>query len=345
MTQTLAQLADLVGGVIAGDPNLQIVGAAPFESAGEGEITLALDRHYISRLDQTRAAAVIVPLDAAREGKDLLKCSRPKVAFAKILDHFTRQPFQATGISKQAFVGERCRISPEVSIHPFVHVGSDVGIESGVTLYPGVVIGNGCHIGRDSVLRPNVTLYPGVRLGARVIVHSGTVIGADGFGYAFDGSRQVKIPQLGSVEIGDDVEIGANCCIDRATFGTTRLEHDVKLDNLVHIAHNCHIGANTVIVGCVGVSGSVEIGENCVFAGQSGVSDHVRIGDRVTVLAKSAVTRDIPAGSTVSGIPARDHREELRSRAALRQLPDLVREVRRLRRILLSQEGDRDRQE
>ncbi len=330
METTLAELARLVGGEIDGDPQLTISGAGPFEAADSHEITLAADRRYLNRLAETRAGAVIVPVEARAAGKTLLRTPQPKVAFARILQHFHSHPFIATGVSPLASVGEGCRIPELVSIHPFVVLGRGVELGERVTLWPGVFVGDGCRIGSDSTLHPNVTLYPGVRLGSRVVVHSGTVLGADGFGYVFDGQKQVKLPQTGGVEIGDDVEIGANCCVDRATFGMTRIENHVKLDNLVHIAHNCRIGENTVIVGCVGISGSADIGRNCVFAGQSGVADHVRIGDGVTVLARSAVYSDIPAGKVVSGTPARDHREELKTQAALRRLPEALKELRRL---------------
>jgi UDP-3-O-[3-hydroxymyristoyl] glucosamine N-acyltransferase len=332
MQATLGELAALVDGEVYGDPSLKLAGAGPFQSAGPDQITLAASRAYLSRLAQTQAGAIIVPAAADLAGRPQIRCSQPKVAFALILQHFHRTPFTSLGISPQARIGSDCRIPERVSIHPGVSVGSGVELGEEVTLHPGVSVGDGCTIGAGTTLHPNVSLYPGVKIGLRGIVHSGTVIGSDGFGYVFDGTRQVKIPQTGGVEIGDDVEIGANCCIDRATFGITRIEDHVKLDNLVHIAHNCRIGANTVIVGCVGISGSVEIGRNCVLAGQSGAADHVRIGDGVTVLARGAVYSDIPAGSVVSGAPARNHREELKVQAALRHLPELLTELRRLKR-------------
>lgn len=330
----LGELARLTGSRVEGDPGLEVSGAGPFETCGPGHVTLAANRKYLQRLSETQAGAVIVPADVevGASGKSLLRNARPKVAFALILDHFCRAPFTALGIAADAVIGEGCRIPERVSIHARVVLGHHVELGEEVTLYPGVVVGDDCRIGQGSVLHPNVTLYPGVRLGCRVIIHSGSVLGADGFGYVFDGKRQVKLPQTGTVEVGDDVEIGANCCVDRATFGVTRLERGVKLDNLVHIAHNCRIGENTVIVGCVGISGSVDIGRNCVIAGQAGAADHVVIGDGVTVLARSAVYNDIPAGSVVSGTPARDHREELKSIAALRRLPELVKELRRSRK-------------
>jgi UDP-3-O-[3-hydroxymyristoyl] glucosamine N-acyltransferase len=230
------------------------------------------------------------------------------------------------GISPLAHISESSRLSEDVTIFPFVFVGDEVVIEKGVTLFSGVHVGNHCVIGRGCVLHPNVTLYENVSLGERVILHSSTVIGADGFGYVFDGQTQVKIPQTGTVTIGDDVEIGANSCVDRAGFGATVLERGVKLDNHVHIGHNCRIGENTVMAGQVGLSGSVEVGKNCTFAGHSGVVDHVKIGDQVTVMMKSAVSKDIPSQSVVSGQPAMEHRQWMKIEAAGRRFPEIYRE-------------------
>jgi len=323
---TLQQLADQVGGTMEGPGALEITGVAPFETAGQGEITLAAGPAFLRNPEKTGASALIIPTKAEiRTGdKALLRVAQPKVAFAHILRLFHETPFVARGISSLAVVGRGCVIAPEVTIDPFVRLGAGVVIEAGVTLHSGVSVGDECRIGEGTVIYPNVTLYRKTIIGRRVIIHSGTVIGADGFGYVHDGKHQVKVPQTGHVEIGDEVEIGANCCIDRATFGATVIEDHVKLDNLVHVAHNCRIGRNTVIVGCCGISGSVRIGENCVLAGQVGVADHVTIGDGVTVLARAAVFKDVPSGSRVSGTPARDHREELRNQALLRRLPELL---------------------
>jgi UDP-3-O-[3-hydroxymyristoyl] glucosamine N-acyltransferase len=319
----LQELAERVGGRVIGDPQLAITGIRPFEAAEKGDLTLALERKYLDNLQATEASAVLVATELPAAAKALIVVGRPKVAFARLLNLFHSTPFQPLGISPLAFVGKGCRIADEVSIHPFVYVGEGAVIEARVTLYPGVHVGADCVIRGDSVLYSNVSLYPGVRVGRRNILHSGTVIGADGFGYVFDGKTQIKIPQTGTVILGDDVEIGANSCVDRATFGATEIEDGVKLDNHVHVGHNCRVGKNTVMVAQVGISGSVRIGSECVFAGHSGVVDHVTIGDRVTVLAKSAVTRDIADGKAVSGHPAIDHRSFLKIEALTRRLPEL----------------------
>lgn len=323
---TLQKLAEHVGGRVAGDSQMEIRGIQPFESAGPGDLTLAAQKKYQEHLDQTRASAVIVSPGVESEEKPLLQVERPKVAFARLLALFHPRPAAVKGISPQAHISESSRVFEDVTIHPFVFVGDEVVIEKEVTLFSGVHVGNHCVIGRGCVLHPNVTLYENVSLGERVILHSGTVIGADGFGYVFDGQTQVKIPQTGSVTIGDDVEIGANSCVDRAGFGVTVLERGVKLDNHVHIGHNCRIGENTVIAGQVGLSGSVEVGKNCTFAGHAGVVDHVKIGDQVTVMMKSAVSKDIPSQSVVSGQPAMEHRQWMKIEAATRRLPEIYRE-------------------
>ncbi len=305
---TLQKLAEHVGGRVAGDSQIEIRGIQPFESAGPGDLTLATQKRYQENLGQTRASAVIVSPGVVSDEKPLLQVERPKVAFARLLTLFHPRPAAAHGISLLAHISESAKVSEDVTIYPFVFVGDH------------------CVIGRGSVLHPHVILYEDVSLGERVILHGGTVIGADGFGYVFDGQTQVKIPQTGSVTIGDDVEIGANSCVDRATFGATVLERGVKLDNHVHIGHNCRIGENTVIAGQVGLSGSVEVGKNCTFAGHSGVVDHVKIGDQVTVMMKSAVSKDVPSRSVVSGQPAMEHRQWMKIEAVTRRFPEIYRE-------------------
>jgi UDP-3-O-[3-hydroxymyristoyl] glucosamine N-acyltransferase len=323
---TLEQLAQALEGQVVGDASLMIGGVRPFDQADTGDITLAADPKYRNHLDQTCASAVIVALGVEAPGKPLLQVAHPKLAFARAIALFYSEPFQAQGISPLAFIGKECRIAANVSIYPFVYVGDCAEIGERVTLHAGVVVGADCRIGAGCTLYPQVTLYPGVTLGQNVILHSGAVIGADGFGYVFDGQRQVKILQTGTVEIHDEAEIGANSTIDRATFGATVIERGAKIDDQVHVGHNCRIGENTVISSGVGISGTVTVGKNCILAGQVGVADHVTIGDNVVALARTGVTKDIPGGRTVSGYPPQDHREELRFQALLRRLPGLFEE-------------------
>ena len=333
-TYKIEELAGIVKGEVRGDPGFTVTAAKPFDSAEFNEITLASNQKLLSDLDKTAAGAVIVPPGTRFEGKTLLVAENPKAAFARILQLFHIKPFVTGGISGQAAIGKNCRISDKVTIEPFVVVGNQVVIRDQVTIGSGCSIGEGCVLGENCTLFPNVTLYPGVILGDRVTIHSGTVIGADGFGYVRDGDEQVKLPQTGNVEIGDDVEIGANSCVDRAAFGSTVLEKNVKIDNHVHIGHNCRIGEGTIIVGSVGISGSVTIGKNCIFAGQSGASDHVNIGDNVIVLAKTAVTKDVPSGMTVSGLHGRDHRGQIKTEAILNRLPDMYRDLKTIKKKL-----------
>lgn len=320
---TLQELAEYIGGRVVGDPRLEIKGIQSFEKAEAGDLTLALEKRYRNQITATRASAVIASADFSSTQKSVLQVKNPKLAFARLLAFFHEKAFAAEGISPLAQVGRGCHISDEVTIGPFVYVGDKVKIGDRVTLFPGVYVGDGCVIGQDCTLHPNVVLYENVSLGRRVILHGGTVIGADGYGYVFDGKRHVKILQTGTVVIKDDVEIGANSCVDRATLGTTVIEKGVKLDNHVHIGHNCKIGENTLIVAQVGLAGSVETGKDCAFGGQAGVIDQIRIGDRVRVMVKSAVTKDIDSDQTISGNPAMDHRRWMRLKALSRRLPEL----------------------
>ncbi len=324
---TLQQLAEHVAGQVSGDSHTEIRGIKPFDSAKPGDLTLANERKYRERLEKTQASAVIVSPEVASTKKALLQVQDPKIAFAQLMGLFYQKAFRARGISPHAQVSETADVSQDVSIYPFVFVGDEAVIKEEVTLYPGVSVGNHCVIGAGCTLYSNATLYDHVVLGSGVIVHGGAVIGADGFGYVFDGQQQIKIPQTGRVVIGDQVEIGANSCVDRATFGDTVIGKGVKLDNHVHIGHNCRVGENTVFVAQVGISGSVEIGKRCTFAGHAGSVDHVRIGDDVTVMMKTAVTKDIPSHSIVSGQPAMDHRQWMKVEALKRRFPEIYQEM------------------
>lgn len=323
---------------MVGDDEVLITGIASLDEAMDGQISFVAQRKYLPKIETSRASALIVPMEVTEARVPIIRTENPYLAYARVAALFSSRPFEARGVSKESWIGKDCRIDSNVSIYPFVYIGDSVRIEPGVTIYPGVYIGNEGSIGEGSIVYPNVTIMDRCIIGARVIIHSGVVIGSDGFGYARDGAKHVKIPQLGMVQIDDDVEIGANTTIDRAAMGKTWIKCGTKIDNLVQLAHNVIVGKDTLLIAQVGISGSVEIGDNVILAGQAGVAGHIKIGDRVTVGAKSGVPGSVPEGSIVSGIPAIPHQEWLRSSAVYRRLPDLLKEVRDLKKRIANLE-------
>ncbi|HXG53427.1 MAG TPA: UDP-3-O-(3-hydroxymyristoyl)glucosamine N-acyltransferase [candidate division Zixibacteria bacterium] len=338
-TKTLSELARAVGGEVLGDGGLVITKVAPIDEAGPGAITFLANPRYAKHLERTRASAVIVGRGAipaaAKPGPALLKAADPYVAFAKVLQLFHPAPRRRAGVSAGAHVDPEARVAPEATVYPNVFVGRGASVGERTVLFPGVFVGEGVSIGRDCVLHPNVVVREGCRIGDRVVLHAGVVIGADGFGYAGEGEGRVKIPQVGVVEIEDDVEIGANSTIDRATLGRTVIRRGVKIDNLVQIAHNVTVGENSVIAAQAGVAGSTRIGRNVILAGQAGVVNHVVIGDGAKIGPQSGIPRDVPAGAVLSGgIEAAPHRQWLRVMALLPELPALWAAVRALEKKL-----------
>ena len=324
MNVPLSKIAELVRGNIVGDSNIIITGAAPFELAGDHEITVAGNARYLKKIGDTQAAAIIVPRDTQSEAGSLVEVDNPMVAFAHVMQYFHPQARPTAGIHPSATIGRSFKCGQEVCIGPAVVVGANVTIGERVWLHPGVVIGDNVSIGNDCIIHPNVTILQECIIANRVIINSGTVIGCDGFGFAPDGESYHKIPHTGNVQIDDDVEIGANNTIDRATFGTTYIGRGVKTDNLVHIAHNVTVGENTVLVAQVGISGSVTIGKNAILAGQAGVAGHLTIGDGATVGPQTGVGRSVPDGQVVSaGIPEMPHRLWLRVQRIIPKLPEI----------------------
>lgn len=330
MTATLGELAALVGGEVIGDPSLEIEGISSLELAGPRQITFVAHARHAARLKECRAAAVVVANPEIGGDRPKLVVSNPYLAYAKIASFLNPVSHPRLGVSPHAFVHPEATIGAEVTIHPLVWVDRGAEIGDRATLYPGVCIAEGCVIGEDSVLYPGVVLYPRTRLGKRVIVHSGAVIGSDGFGFVREGQRAVKIPQLGIVTIEDDVEIGANDTIDRASFGSTTIKRGVKTDNLVQVGHNVVIGEDSLLAGQVGIAGSTELGRGVTLAGQVGVANGLRIGDGAIVGSKSGVAQDVPPGSVISGIPAIPHKTWLRNAQITQRLPDLVKRLRAL---------------
>ncbi|MBI4746133.1 MAG: UDP-3-O-(3-hydroxymyristoyl)glucosamine N-acyltransferase [Deltaproteobacteria bacterium] len=293
MEKTLRELAELVGGEVSGNPELFIKGAAPLQSAAEGDITFITSPKYAHLLKTTAASAVIAPPEIKVKDKDLIVSGNPQLAYAKILTLLNSRPYTAKGIDKRAYIGRRPRISNTVNIYPFAYIGDDVEIGERTVVHPGAFIGNGCIIGNDVAVYPNTTIMDRCIVGNRVIIHAGVVIGDDGFGFARDGKRHYKIPQVGVVRIEDDVEIGANTTIDRAASEKTWIKRGTKIDNLVQVAHNVVIGEDSIIVAQAGIAGSSILGSNVVLGGQVAVVDHVKLGNNVMAGGQSGVTSDV----------------------------------------------------
>lgn len=334
---TLVELARLVNGRILGDETLSIADANSLNKAGPGEIAFAVDERNIKRLNQTRAAACLIPEKfAGHEALQSASCTLvavadPLDAFLKILQLFRPQPARrALGISPVAHVDPQSRVGAGTTVFPGAFIDEDVIIGERCDIYPGVFIGRGCRIGNDCVLYPNVTLYTEVTLKDRVVLHAGAVLGADGFGYRFRGGKFEKIPQLGSVTVEDDCEIGANTTIDRGMIGPTVVGAGTKLDNQVMIGHNCELGKHNVFASQVGLAGSVTTGDYVRMAGQVGVADHVHLGKGSTLGAKSGVHKDIPDGETHVGYPARPEMEEMKIVMATARTPEMRKQLRDL---------------
>lgn len=334
MNITVAELAALMGGEVVGNPNVFVSGVGSVGEAKPGDVVLATDARFLQRAMESLASCVVADLNnntCSHNGKSIIKTADPLGAFAKALEYFRgAEPMPATGIGAGAVVERSATLGKDVAVGANCYVGKDVILGDGCVLFPSVYIGDGACIGDGAKIYPGAVVYPNCVLGKRVILQAGAVIGADGFGYTCQGQEYVKLPHAGIVEIGDDVEIGANTTIDRAKTGATVIGSGTKIDNLVHIAHNCKIGRNCVIVALVGVAGSVTIGDNVTLAGQVGVKDHVTIKDGCVVAARAGVVGDLADGSVVSGFPARDHRQEKRVQAARLHLPEIMQRLKAL---------------
>jgi UDP-3-O-[3-hydroxymyristoyl] glucosamine N-acyltransferase len=335
------EVAALVRGEIEGDGNLAIARVAKIEEAVAGDLTFVANPKYEKFLGTTNASAVLVStkLDTSRYRRQppitFIRVHDPYLAFLTVLKSTTHipDPFP-TGIHATAVVDPSARLGANVSLGAHVVVGRNAVIGEGTRISHGCVIGDEASVGRDCLFYPGVSIYHQCRIGSGVIIHSGVVVGSDGFGFAPqpDGTYQ-KIPQLGIAVVEDGVEIGANCTIDRATMGQTTIHRGVKLDNLVHIAHNVSVGEHTVIAAQTGISGSTKIGKNCMIAGQVGFVGHIEIADRTIIMAQSGVPKTITEpGKTYFGYPAKEHGRALRIEASLRSLPELVQEVRELQK-------------
>ena len=333
---TLTELAPLIRAELRGEGAVEVAGVGPLGAAGEAEVTLVADAARLGRLGESRAAAVIIPPGlaeaAALFGRPLLVAPDAKLAFARAVQLFHERPAAAPGVSPDLALGPGSRLGRDCSIHPRVTVGRDTRVGDRVTLHPGVVLGDRVTVGDDTVIFANVSVYDDTGIGARCRIHSGAVIGADGFSFVPDEEgRQYKLLQVGRVVIEDDVELGANCCVDRAGFGETRLRRGAKFDNLIQIGHNCEIGEDTVVAALAGFSGGTRVGRGVTIAGQIGTNQHITVGDRAVITARTGVTKSVAAGRVVGGMmPAMDYPKWRRAQVLFARLPELFERLKKL---------------
>lgn len=335
MEFTAKQIAEIIGGTVEGNPDAPLQTFDKIETAGSKALTFLANPKYAHHLYGSKAGAVLVgndftptqPIDVT-----LIRVADPYASLAQLMrmvDELTRP--RPRGVEQPSYVDDSVTIPDDAYIGAFAYVGKGVKLGSGVQIHPQAYVGPGVEIGSETVIYPGVKIYHGCKIGSRCIIHAGAVIGADGFGFApmADGTYS-KIPQLGCVEIADDVEIGANTTVDRATMGRTYISQGTKLDNLIQIAHNVEVGANTVMASQVGVAGSAKIGSNCMIGGQVGIAGHISVGDKVNIGAQSGIPSSVPSDKTVMGYPAIDSHKWLRQCAYLNRLPDLFQRVKTL---------------
>jgi UDP-3-O-[3-hydroxymyristoyl] glucosamine N-acyltransferase len=342
---TVRQLAELVRGQFSGDGDVLIHSARALKEAGPGDITFVESERYAGQLHASRASAVVVGPALAANGLTAIRVAEPLAAFITIASYLRgKSEPPPPGIDPRACVDPTAQIGPDPSILPFASVGAGTVVGARCRIHNGAVVGRNCRLGDDVIVYPNAVLYDDTVVGHRVIVHANAVLGADGFGYRLQDGRHVKMPQLGYVEIGDDVEIGAGTTIDRGTFGPTQVGAGTKIDNLVQVGHNCRIGRHNLLVSQVGIAGSCTTGDYVTFAGQAGLADHLQVGDRAIIAAQTGVTKNVPADQRVLGTPALPVRQQRRVWITLEKLPDMYRDLERVKeRLGLSDEGGRPR--
>ncbi len=335
MTKTVKALAEHVGGVVEGDETIEISGANTLGEATEGQVSFVANQKYIRDLKTTKASVVVVGEKIDAQGKTIIRCKDPYYSFTQIvvLLHGYRE-HKPIGISQNASIAENATIGENVDIHDFVCISAEAEIGDGTKIYPSCTIGPGTKIGKDCIIFPNVTIYDGCEIGDRVTIHAGSVVGQDGFGYATHEGVHHKIPQIGNVIIEDDVEIGANCSIDRGTLGSTIIGKGTKFSNGIVIGHNTVLGEHCLLVAQVAIAGSTTIGHHCVFAGQAGVVGHIEIGDQVTVGAQAGVVNDVKSGESIVGSPAIPLNQAKKSVLLMKNLPEFRNKLRDMERTI-----------
>ena len=337
----LKDIAELVRGELRGGAGASVTGVSSLEEAGPGDLAYVSSDRFVRSALSSKAGAFVVGRVHPEIDRPQVVVENPAYAFACIAQRYFTAPYRARGIAAEVMRGPGVVIGPEPSIWPFVTLGDRVRLGARVTLYPGVFIGDDAVIGDDALLYPNVTIREGCSLGNRVIVHSGTVIGSDGFGYVQHHGRHQKVPQLGTVVIEDDVELGANVTVDRATFGRTVIRRGTKVDNLVQIAHNVIIGEHSILVAQVGIAGSTTLGHHVMVGGQAGLADHLEIGDQVMIGARAGVNRNVTGHQIVSGAPVMPHEVAIKAQAVIPRLPELRQQIRELEQRVRILEGQR----
>jgi UDP-3-O-[3-hydroxymyristoyl] glucosamine N-acyltransferase len=334
---SLAQVAALAEGELAGGGELRIVRVATLEEAGADDLALVAHPKYLPYVHASRAGAFLVARrlsGALPGGRPRVVVDDPHLALARVLATLAPEPVPPPGIDASAVVAPGAELGEGVHLGAFVVVGEGARLAAGCVVEAHGVVGAGCRLGPGTRLHPHVTLYPGVEMGARCEVHAGARLGAGGFGYAFDGKAHVRVPQIGGCRIGDDVEIGANSTVDRGSLGDTTIGSGSKLDNLVHVGHNVRIGRGVLVVAQTGISGSTVVEDGVVIGGQVGIGGHLHIGAGARIGAQAGVMGDVEAGAVVSGYPARPHRESLRASAGLFRIPEILRRLRKLEKTI-----------
>ena len=333
MTFSAADIAKHLQGEVLGDPQTQLKSFAQADVAQPGDLTFAENDEFFARAEQGAATAIIVSGNlTSTTGKVLIRVKNARIAFAKVLAFFFPEPALPAGIHPSAVVARTAQIDMGAYIGPNCVIGERAQIAGGTILHASNYVGDDCKIGASTVLFPNVTLYSKTELGQRVRIHAGAVIGSDGYGYVLDGGIHRKVPQIGNVILGDDVEIGANTTIDRGALGPTVIGKGTKIDNLVQVGHNVQIGEHCLVISQVGIAGSTKLGNYVILAGQAGIGGHLQIGSKAIVAAQSGVMHNIPDGQTWMGSPAQPDRQTKRQMIAIQYLPELLRRVSKLER-------------
>ena len=338
MEFTAQQIAEYIGGIVDGKGDARVSTFAKIEEGVEGALSFYYDPKFEPYVYQTRSSVILVPstFQPSQPVKPtLVRVDDPRLAIGKLLALYESMKPKRTGIDPLAYVAPTAKIGKDVYLAPFAYVGENAEIGDGTALHPHATVGDGARVGSDCIIYPNATIYHDCRVGDRCILHAGSVVGADGFGFAPNAEGYEKIPQIGIAVLEDDVELGANACVDRATMGATIIRRGVKIDNLVQVGHNVEVKSNTVLCAQVGIAGSTTVGEWCTFTGQVGVAGHITVADRTTLGAQTGLPGSVrKPGQTLMGYPAMDPRVFARSSAVFKSLPDMAVELRQLRKEL-----------